>query len=135
MLTKYCKLLEKPIVVFFNKADCLYGDTIISFLRQLRSGYVNRVLAPFVHSIALVGMRNIRDYKALIRSKRETLGSANPFNIVAKTMTLNNFKKEKALTQGIEQTKQYMDTLGCTQGWLVIFDWRPENVSDTSKSK
>jgi hypothetical protein len=34
---------------------------------------------------------------------------------------------EKYLQEGIEQTFRYMDTCGCTEGWLVIFD-RRENV-------
>jgi len=49
--------------IFFDEADCLANGTLIAFLRQLRNGYVNRGRIPFVHSIALVGMRNIRDYK------------------------------------------------------------------------
>jgi len=38
-----------------------------------------------------VGMRNIRDYKARVRSDRATLGSASPFNIAAESLTLENF--------------------------------------------
>ena len=94
-LNDYCKILDKPLVIFFDEADCLSEGTLISFLRQLRLGYVNRVLTPFIHSVALVGMRNIRDYKALIRSEKETLGSASPFNIVTETFTLKNFTKEE----------------------------------------
>jgi len=60
--------LDKPLVIFFDEADCLSDDTLITFLRQLRDGYIARRNGnPFVHSIALVGMRNIRDYKARIR--------------------------------------------------------------------
>ena len=33
---------------------------------------------------------------------------------------------EKTLREGIEQTIQYMDTFGCAEGWLAIFDQRPE---------
>jgi hypothetical protein len=49
----------------------------------------------FVHSIALVGMRNIRDYKARIRPDSDTLGSASPFNIVTESLTLSNFTQEE----------------------------------------
>jgi type II secretory pathway predicted ATPase ExeA len=81
----------KPLVVLFDEADCLSGQTLISFLRQLRDGYVNRSRAPFPVSVALVGMRNIRDYKASVRPESETLGSASPFNIATKALTLANF--------------------------------------------
>ncbi|MDR1526175.1 MAG: hypothetical protein LBS46_00710, partial [Dysgonamonadaceae bacterium] len=54
-LTRFCKLLDKPLVVLFDEADCLSEGTLISFLRQLRDGYNNRPEVPFVHSVALVG--------------------------------------------------------------------------------
>jgi hypothetical protein len=94
-LTRFCMLLDKPLVVLFDEADCLSEGTLISFLRQLRSGYNDRNSVPFVHSVALVGMRNIRDYKARVRPDSESLGSASPFNIVTKTYTLQNFTKEE----------------------------------------
>jgi hypothetical protein len=90
-LISYCRTLSKPLVIFFDEADCLSNGTLITFLRQLRDGYVNRADAPFVHSVALVGMRNIRDYKGKIRDDSETLGSASPFNIVTKALNLRNF--------------------------------------------
>jgi type II secretory pathway predicted ATPase ExeA len=94
-LSLFCMKLDKPLVLLFDEADCLSESTLISFLRQLRSGYNDRCTIPFVHSLALVGMRNIRDYKAQVRPESQSLGSASPFNIVAKTMTLENFTKEE----------------------------------------
>jgi hypothetical protein len=32
---------------------------------------------------------------------------------------------EKSVSDGIDQTIQYMDTFGCSEGWLVVFDRRP----------
>jgi len=90
-LVDYCRQLDKPLVVFFDEADSLANGTLINFLRQLRDGYVNRALAPFVHSVALVGMRNLRDYKAHIRPDSETLGSSSPFNIIKESINLRNF--------------------------------------------
>jgi len=94
-LVEYCRSLDKPLLVFFDEADCLREGTLINFLRQLREGYVNRVDVPFVHSLALVGMRNLRDYKAQIRPDSETLGTASPFNIVTKYINLRNFTKDE----------------------------------------
>ena len=79
-LTDLCRLAGKPLVVFFDEADCLYGQVLISFLRQLRDGYVNRDDIPFPASIALVGMLDVRDYKAQIRPDGESLGQISPFN-------------------------------------------------------
>ena len=94
-LKSFCKSLDKPLVIFFDESDCLSGTTLISFLRQLRSGYVKRSLIPFVHSLALVGMRNIRDYRDEYRLPEQTLGSASPFNIVNSYLTLRNFTREE----------------------------------------
>jgi hypothetical protein len=92
-LANYCRALDKPLVIFFDEADCLSNGTLITFLRQLREGYVCRGREPFVHSIALVGMRNIRDYRAHIRPDTDTLGSSSPFNIMKESFNLRNFTK------------------------------------------
>jgi AAA+ ATPase superfamily predicted ATPase len=106
-LSLFCKQLDKPLVILFDEVDCLLNGTLISFLRQLRSGYVNRSAGiPFVHSIALVGMRNIRDYKAQIREEQETLGSYSPFNIVSDTFTLQNFTKQEVTNLYLQHTQQ-----------------------------
>jgi AAA+ ATPase superfamily predicted ATPase len=47
-LTYFCETLDKPLVVFFDEIDCLSSGTLISFLRQLRDGYVNRDDIPFL---------------------------------------------------------------------------------------
>ncbi|MCL2689978.1 MAG: ATP-binding protein [Chitinispirillia bacterium] len=94
-LVNYCRTLDKPLVLFFDEADCLSNGTLITFLRQLREGYISRGMAPFIRSVALVGMRNIRDYKAKIRPESQTLGSASPFNIVKESFSLRNFTKEE----------------------------------------
>jgi len=129
-LFKYCKILDKPLVLFFDEADCLVGDTMISFLRQLRMGYIYRFLAPFVHSVVLVGMRNIRDYIARVRDEKESLGSASPFNVSTKAFTFKNFTKEEVTQlygQHTDETGQVFESDAidliveqtCGQPWLV----------------
>ena len=105
LLSHFCKQLDRPLVIFFDEVDCLSNGTLLSFLRQLRDGYINRSRIPFVHSIALVGVRNIRDYQGKIREKQETLGSASPFNIVSETLTLRNFTAEEVATLYFQHTK------------------------------
>ena len=129
-LMNLVKSLDKPLAILFDEADCLSEGTLISFLRQLRDGYNSRSITPFVHSVALVGMRNIRDYKARIRPDSETLGSASPFNIVTKSLTLQNFTREEIVQlykQHTSETGQVFDVAAIelvveqTQGqpWLV----------------
>ena len=129
-LILFCMELDKPLIILFDEADCLQEGTLITFLRQLRSGYINRATIPFVHSLALVGMRNIRDYKSKVRPDSETIGSASPFNIVTETMTLQNFTKEEIASlyqQHTDETGQLFEQEAIdlvfeqTQGqpWLV----------------
>ena len=91
VLQNVCIAVGKPVVVFFDEADCLVGNAIVSFLRQLRDGYVNRKDIPFPKSIALVGMLDVRDYKAQIRPDGTSLGEISPFNIIRKDMLIPNF--------------------------------------------
>jgi type II secretory pathway predicted ATPase ExeA len=129
-LMNFVKSLDKPLVILFDEADCLSEGTLISFLRQLRDGYNDRSIMPFVHSVALVGMRNIRDYKARIRPESATLGDASPFNIIAESLTIQNFTKEEIVqlySQHTDETGQIFEDGAIklvweqTQGqpWLV----------------
>jgi len=94
-LRHLCRKAGKPFVVFFDEADCLAGDVLTSFLRQLRDGYVNRDDIPFPVSIALVGMLDVRDYKAQVRPDGESLGQISPFNIISEDLMLRNFTSEE----------------------------------------
>ena len=100
-----CRKAGKPLVVFFDEADCLAGDVLISFLRQLRDGYVNRDEIPFPASIALVGMLDVRDYKAQIRPDGESLGQISPFNIISEDMMLRNFTADEVAALYAQHTE------------------------------
>jgi len=123
-----CSLLDKPLVVFFDEADCLSEGTLITFLRQMRDGYINRGRMVFIHSLALVGMRNIRDYKGNIRKETETMGSASPFNIVKNSLTLKNFTQEETgqlYSQHTEETGQLFEpgAVGRVHWWTDGQPW------------
>lgn len=105
-LTDLAAGASRPVVIFFDEADCLSGPTLISFLRQLRDGYVNRSYIPFVHSLALAGMRNLRDYKAQVREDSKTLGSASPFNIVVESLTLKYFTRDEIAALYQQHTRE-----------------------------
>jgi type II secretory pathway predicted ATPase ExeA len=130
VLIQYCKLLDKPFVMFFDEADSLSEDTLIAFLRHLRSGYNNRGETPFVHSVALVGMRNIKDYRWKVRPDSESRHAASPFNIVTEVLTIKNFTPEQVWELYLQHTVEtgqifendavkyiYEQTQG--QPWLV----------------
>lgn len=113
---------KKPLVVFFDEVDCLSDDTLVTFLRQLRDGYVTRRSSPFPASIALVGMRDIRDYKARIRPDGQTLGDASPFNIITEDLTLGNFTENdivRLYAQHTEATGQVFEPEAVERTWQL----------------
>ncbi len=95
VLGRWAQKSPRPLVLFLDEIDALMGEALISVLRQLRSGYPDRPGA-FPHSIALIGLRDVRDYRLLVRSGdrgavEEILGTASPFNVKARSFTLRNF--------------------------------------------
>ena len=107
-LSTWCAQLDRPLVVFFDEIDSVSGPVLLSVLRQLRDGYTSRP-APFPQSVALVGMRDVRDYRIQLRTDTESLGTASPFNIKTRSLTLRNFTEEEAqelLTQHTKETEQ-----------------------------
>ena len=92
-LKSWAEASARPLVVFLDEIDALYDDTLISVLRQLRDGYRNRP-ESFPWSLALVGLRDIRDYR-VHGDEREHLGTASPFNISVDSLTLKDFTPEE----------------------------------------
>ncbi len=81
-----------PLIIFLDEIDALCDETLISVLRQLRSGYPRRPQG-FPHSLGLVGMRDVRDYKVK-SGGGDRLNTASPFNIKVRSLTMGNFSLE-----------------------------------------
>ena len=122
LLAQLSECSGKPLVVLFDEVDCLSDDTLVTFLRQLRDGYITRDETPFPVSIALVGMRDIRDYKARIRHDGQTLGDASPFNIITEDLSLGNFTKDdvaRLYAQHTEATGQVFEPEAVSLAWQI----------------
>ncbi|MBQ9586455.1 MAG: ATP-binding protein, partial [Bacteroidales bacterium] len=81
-LRKLSMALPKPLVLFIDEIDALVGDSLVSVLRQLRSGYDERP-AAFPNSIVLCGVRDVRDYR-IVLSNQDIITGGSAFNIKAK---------------------------------------------------
>ncbi len=90
LLSRWCRQCPRPVVLFLDEIDALVDDVLISVLRQLRSGYADRPRA-FPHTAALIGLRDVRDYRLKVRPEVQTLGTSSPFNIKVESLTLANF--------------------------------------------
>ena len=87
-LTAWTKASSRPLVILIDEIDVLQDATLLSVLRQLRSGYPDRPQG-FPQAIALIGVRDVRDYK--VNSGSSRLNTASPFNIKIESITLQNF--------------------------------------------
>ena len=95
------------MVVFLDEIDTLQKDVLISVLRQLRSGYFRRP-DGFPASLALIGLRDVRDYK-VASGGSDRLNSPSPFNIAVRSIMLRNFTVDEVhalLQQHTDETGQ-----------------------------
>jgi DNA polymerase III delta prime subunit len=107
-LTDWCHTLDKPLVLLLDEVDSLYDDVLISTLRQLRDGFQSRP-QHFPQSVALVGLRDIREYRLRARADNPSIGAGSPFNIKAKSFFLPIFSREEVrglLDQHTQDTGQ-----------------------------
>jgi hypothetical protein len=119
----------KPLIVLFDETDVLVDETLISFLRQLRGGFATRGVGIFPVSVALVGMRDLKDY---ITASKEGVppNPGSPFNVKSDSASLSNFQKDdigRLFAQRTAETGQqitpealdYVYDQSCGQPWIV----------------
>ncbi len=92
-LTLWARHNPRPLVILIDEIDVLQNEVLISVLRQIRTGYPDRP-EGFPQSLALIGVRDVRDYK-VASGGSERLGTASPFNIKVRSFTLGNFSLEE----------------------------------------
>jgi hypothetical protein len=103
-----------------------YIALVVSFER---AGYQGRP-KHFPSSVALVGLRDVRDYKVKVRAELQSFGTSSPFNVKSDSLFLANFTKEEVsqlLDQHTKETGQVFPVevkdeifrLTSGQPWLV----------------
>ncbi len=100
----------RPLVLLIDEIDALVGNTLISVLRQLRSGYDMRPRS-FPQSIVLCGVRDLHDYRIHSASTGENIAGGSAFNISAKSLRLGDFTRgdvEALLAQHTAETGQQL---------------------------
>jgi len=88
------KVAPRRLVLLLDEADIVSGPALVSLLRQLRAGFNGRGAGAFPSSVALVGMRDLRDY--LTHAKDGvTVNPGSPFNIKSASLTMRNFAEDE----------------------------------------
>ena len=90
----WAKKSPKPLVILLDEVDALVGDTLISLLRQLRSGYTRRP-ADFPQSVVLCGVRDVRDYRIHSAKEKTVITGGSAFNVKAESLRLGDFIREE----------------------------------------
>ena len=119
LLTAWSAACPLPVVVLLDEIDALQDEALISVLRQLRGVYMQRNQGTIPASVALIGLRDVRDYKVLSGGSAY-LGTASPFNIKADSLTLSSFTRaEVALLYGqhTAETGQVFTEAAIDRAW------------------
>ena len=141
-LTRWSMADPRPLVLLIDEIDSLIGDSLISVLRQLRAGYVQRP-GGFPQSVVLCGVRDVRDYRIHSSTEKAPVTGGSAFNVRAESLRIGDFTEAEVralLAQHTEATGQAftaeaLDAVwGQTRGqpWLVnalarraCFDHKP----------
>ncbi len=81
-------------MLLIDEADVVTGPAMVSLLSQLRHGFMTRGVGAFPTSVALVGLRDLRDYLAASKGG-QPVNAGSPVNVSAGSLTLRNFNAEE----------------------------------------
>ena len=118
-LAHWAKMDTVPLILLIDEIDSLIGDTLLSVLRQLRSGYDRRPL-NFPQSIILCGVRDVREYRIRSGSTNEIISGGSAFNVKAESLRLGDFSREEVfalLEQHTEETGQAFSPEALETAW------------------
>ena len=155
LLETWARAAKAPLVLLVDEIDAMVADSLVSVLRQLRTGYVRRP-DGFPQSVVLCGVRDVRDYRiepllaggdaeygerdfeyvrdlGLVGSRRVDLLVVWPRErgqedriVVECKLVREGRSLSRTVDEGLEQTRRYMDISGTDEGHLVVFDMRPD---------
>ena len=118
VLTRWCRADPKPLVLLIDEIDSLVGDTLLSVLRQLRTGYADRP-GRFPHSVILCGVVDVRDYRIRSSTENALVLGGSAFNIKSASLRLGDFTEREVralIAQHTEETGQVF-TEAALRGW------------------
>ena len=105
LLTSWSQESDLPTVLFIDEIDSLVGDSLISVLRQLRSGYAQRPTG-FPQSIILCGVRDVRDYRINSSREKEVITGGSCFNINSKSLVVENLRDQDVRNLYLQHTEE-----------------------------
>ena len=104
-LARWSMADPRPLVLLIDEIDALVGDTLLSVLRQLRTGYDQRP-AEFPHSVVLCGVRDVRDYRIHSTAEDRMVLGGSAFNIKSESLRLGDFSEREIRTLLAQHTAE-----------------------------
>jgi hypothetical protein len=93
-----CNSLDKELVLFFDEADCIPSESILSFLSQIREGYNFKKWSgkhTFPRTIGLIGLRDLHDYRFKDNLDSQRIIRQSPFSIHRYPLEILNLSFEQ----------------------------------------
>ena len=117
VISEWCRANPTPLVLLLDNVDVLVGDTLLSFLLQLRAGHVDRPTS-FPQSVVLCGVHDLRHHRFPLGDS--TAIPASPFRMVAEWLRLGDFTKAETyalMEQHTTETKQPFEEAALAEVW------------------
>ena len=121
LLARWTEGASCPTVLLIDEIDALIGDTLLAFLRQLRSGYPQRP-ATFPQTVILCGVRDVRDYRIRSGRSQEIITGGRAFNVKAESIRMGNFSQSDVSAlyrQHTEETGQVFSPEALERLWWL----------------
>ena len=104
-LARWSMADPKPLVLLIDEIDALVGDTLLSVLRQLRSGYPGRP-GRFPQSVVLCGVRDVRDYRIHSAAQNALVLGGSAFNVKSQSLRLGDFTEAETRALPAQHTAE-----------------------------
>ncbi len=93
-LRAWAASISVPLVLLLDEADLVTGHAMVSLLRQLRDGFLDRGVGKFPTSVALIGRRAMPDYLVQAKDGR-FVNPGSPFNLMAAWVTIRSYNSQE----------------------------------------
>lgn len=137
LLSKWCKISKKPIVLIIDEVDSATNNQVfLDFLAQLRGYYLHRKKRPTFHSVILAGVYDVKNLRQKIRPDEEHKRNS-PWNIATKFNVDMSFSASSISNMLMEYEQDYHTGMDVEQMAELIYDYTsgyPFLVSDLCRT-
>ncbi len=86
----------RRVVLLLDEVDSLQPEALYSLLAQLRAGFPERSAGRFPASVALIGLRDLRDYLLEVTGGAAP-GPGSPFNVKVESFSVADFTRDEVV--------------------------------------